>query len=84
MVEPNEFVRASKYDVASQRHNRAVFALWLRVHPVAAVALSGMFVALGIGILLVPNPREHPVWIVAVLAFAAAAYLLTVTFRHRS
>jgi O-antigen/teichoic acid export membrane protein len=83
VVEPKDFVKASKYDASRQRHNRAVFAGWLRARPIAAVALSGVFVALGIGVLLAPNPRGRPAWIVSALALMVAAYLLAVTFHRR-
>jgi hypothetical protein len=84
MDEPNDFVKASRYDAAEQRHNRAVFVRWLRARPIAAVSLSGLFAALGIIILLATNPGRRPVWIVAMLAFATAAWLLAVTFRRVS
>jgi hypothetical protein len=84
MDEPNDFVKASRYDTAGHRHNRAVFVRWLRARPIAAVSLSGLFAALGIVVLLAANPGRRPVWIVAMLAFGAAAWLLAVTFRRES
>ena len=83
MTEPDDFVKASKYDDAGQRHNHAVFIQQLRTRPLLAVAVAVFFIAAGVGVLLVPNRRESPVWIVAVLAFGMAAYLLAATFRHR-
>jgi uncharacterized RDD family membrane protein YckC len=80
MAEPNGYLKARNYDASKQRHNQAVFVGWLRARPIAGMVLSGLFVALGIGLLLVPNPRAHPVWIVTVLAFGTAGYLLAITF----
>lgn len=82
MRDPDDFEKATRYDTSKQRYNRAVFAAWLRARPVAAVALSVIFVALGIGVLLAPNPQAHAVWIVATLALIAAVSVLTVAFRR--
>jgi len=76
------YVISRDTDLAAQRHNRSVFVQRLRAHPSRAAALSGVFIALGIALLWVPQRVGTQVGILAALALGVAAWLLLVSFRR--
>jgi amino acid permease len=84
-VEPDQdaFVKASDYDLASQRHNHRVFVGRLHRSPWSAVTLAALFVALSV--LQLATSRERPffAWLLAASGFGLAAYFLLIALRAR-
>jgi len=85
--EPDDYVRASDYDLPKQALNRAVFASRLRRNPAAGVSLAVCFLALAVITATANSPGmagNHPAWrwALAALSGGAAAWVLHATFRR--
>ena len=81
MTDRSRYVKARDTDLGGQRYNRSVFVRGLRANPRRSIILSGLFVALGIGLLLVPYGAAAPTALLAAIAFGVAGWLISATFR---
>lgn len=75
-----DYIKASDYDLASQRHNHRVFLNQLRRNPWQAFSLSFIFCVLGAAVLYADstslNSLSFKPAVLVLICFVAASYFL--------
>lgn len=78
----DRYIKASRYDLAEQRHNRAVFHRWMMERPWLAVLFGTCMAGLGASAVFnwvdAPGWQRHPWegWLLGGIAFLVAGYFM--------